>query len=83
MTGSSGRQRVPVESLAHYKLAISGRTIAEQFGRAVGPLFSRASSAARESRSLAALRDARLPSLISGELRVKDAERVTERVSPC
>ena len=34
----------------------------------------------REFRTLAALRDALLPKLISGELRVKDAERVVERV---
>jgi len=33
-----------------------------------------------ESRTLAALRDALLPKLVSGELRVKDAERFLERV---
>ena len=33
----------------------------------------------RESRTLAALRDALLPKLISGELRVKDAERFIGR----
>jgi type I restriction enzyme S subunit len=32
----------------------------------------------RESRTLAALRDALLPKLISGALRVKDAERFLE-----
>jgi type I restriction enzyme S subunit len=32
-----------------------------------------------ESRTLAALRDALLPKLISGELRVKDAERIVGR----
>jgi type I restriction enzyme S subunit len=31
-----------------------------------------------ESRTLAALRDALLPKLISGEIRVKDAERFLE-----
>jgi type I restriction enzyme S subunit len=33
----------------------------------------------RESRTLAALRDALLPKLISGELRVPDAERIVGR----
>ncbi len=33
-----------------------------------------------ESRTLAALRDTLLPKLISGELRVKDAERFVEGV---
>ena len=32
-----------------------------------------------ESRTLAALRDTLLPKLISGELRVKDAERIIEK----
>jgi type I restriction enzyme S subunit len=38
----------------------------------------RASGAVRESRTLAALRDALLPKLISGELRVKDVEKSIE-----
>ena len=71
MTGSSGRQRVPAESLSHYLIAIPEERIAERFGRIVRPLFLRASAAARESRSLAALRDELLPKLISGELRVR------------
>ena len=33
----------------------------------------------RESRTLAALRDTLLPKLISGELRIKDAERIVGR----
>jgi type I restriction enzyme S subunit len=36
----------------------------------------------RESRTLGALRDALLPKLISGELRVKDTERFLETASP-
>jgi type I restriction enzyme S subunit len=77
MTGSSGRQRVPAESLDHFRLAIAPRAIAEEFGRRVRPLFSRTSAAVTESRTLATLRDALLPKLISGELRVKDAEKFT------
>jgi type I restriction enzyme S subunit len=78
MTGSSGRQRVPAESLAHYKLVKGGRDISVQFGRAVEPLFARASDAASESRTLAALRDTLLPKLISGELRTSVEEQIAE-----
>ena len=39
------------------------------------PVFVRILTNVRESRTLAALRDALLPKLISGEIRVKDAER--------
>jgi type I restriction enzyme S subunit len=45
------------------------------FSQATGPMLARISQSERESRTLAALRDALLPKLISGELRVKDAER--------
>lgn len=68
MTGSSGRQRVPAESLSHYILVIPPRQIAECFGSLVRPLFKRVSAAATESRTLAALRDTLLPKLISGEV---------------
>ena len=74
MTGSSGRQRVPAESLSHFRVVAAPTPIAELFGRLIKPLFTRASAAAREARTLAALRDALLPRLISGDLRVKDAE---------
>jgi len=42
MTGSSGRQRVPAESLAHLWLVDAHRRVAEVFGRLVQPLFTRA-----------------------------------------
>jgi type I restriction enzyme S subunit len=45
------------------------------FEQAAAPLLDRTLECRRESRTLAALRDALLPKLISGELRVKDAER--------
>jgi type I restriction enzyme S subunit len=81
MTGTSGRQRVPAESLAHFQVAVPPRPIAEAFGRAVKPRFLRSSAAVRESRTLAAVRDALLPKLIAGELRVKDAEKFIEGVA--
>ncbi|NEW92120.1 restriction endonuclease subunit S [Rhodopseudomonas sp. BR0M22] len=81
MTGSSGRQRVPAESLSHYLIAVPDDAIAEQFGRLVRPIFAKITSAARQSRSLIALRDTLLPKLISGELRVKAAEKIVEAVA--
>jgi type I restriction enzyme, S subunit len=81
MTGSTGRQRVPAQSLKHYLLPVSPDGIARAFGKFVAPLFARDSRAAGESRTLAALRDTLLPKLISGELRVEDAERSVSRFS--
>jgi type I restriction enzyme S subunit len=50
----------------------------EQLAR---PLYERVVECARESRALATLRDALLPKLISGELRIKDAERFLEQAT--
>jgi len=51
------------------------RTVLVAFDSAVQALFQRTYESERESRTLAALRDALLPKLIRGEIRVKDAER--------
>jgi type I restriction enzyme S subunit len=75
MSGTSGRQRVQADSLSHFLLPRIPKPVAEAFGLAIRPLFMRSSAAVRESRALAALRDALLPKLISGELRVWDAEK--------
>jgi type I restriction enzyme S subunit len=52
-----------------------------EMDRYCGPLWERALAAERESLALSALRDALLPRLLSGALRVRDAERaVSEAV---
>ena len=78
MIGSSGRQRVPAESLSHFMVSSPSEEVADLFGKLVKPLFARAREATEEGRTLAALRDTLLPKLVSGELRVKDAERLLE-----
>jgi type I restriction enzyme S subunit len=75
MTGTSGRQRVQSEALAHYLLVAPSEGVAKAFGQLVEPLFRKASQSVAESRTLADLRDALLPKLIRGEIRVRDAER--------
>lgn len=75
MTGTSGRQRVQADSLSHFKLLRVPDRIGETFGRMIAPLFSYSSKLALESRILADMRDALLPKLISGEIRVDNPER--------
>jgi type I restriction enzyme S subunit len=48
------------------------------FVRLLDPCWARQEQIAEESRTLAVLRDTLLPKLISGELRVKDADRFIE-----
>jgi len=52
----------------------------DKFDSYVNAIALRINANNEESRTLATLRDTLLPKLISGELRVKDAERVCERV---
>lgn len=51
------------------------------FGEVVQPLLERHSLNVAESRTVAALLDTLLPKLISGDLRIKDAERVVGNIS--
>lgn len=74
MTGTSGRQRVPAKALSQFLLPSPPEPIAARFGKIIQPLFARASEAVSESRTLAALRDALLPKLVSGKLRVTQLE---------
>jgi type I restriction enzyme S subunit len=78
MTGSSGRQRVPAESLGHYRLAVPPGEIASRFGECVQGHFRTIRAAVDESRTLAALRDTLLPKLLSGEIRVPEAKEAVE-----
>lgn len=50
----------------------------QKFDLAVSPLIDRALSASKESHTLAEFRDALLPKLMSGEIRVRDAEKAVE-----
>jgi len=50
-------------------------------GNQIEPFLERQSSLAHESATLAALRDTLLPKLISGELRIPDAERIVGEVA--
>jgi type I restriction enzyme S subunit len=62
--------------MARYELVLPPEPVAEAFTRQVRPSVDRIIAGTHQSRTLAALRDTLLPKLISGELRVKDAERL-------
>ncbi|MFF4386269.1 restriction endonuclease subunit S [Streptomyces sp. NPDC001552] len=59
-------------------IRLPGDEFIAEFARTVSPLHERAAQATAESRALAALRDTLLPQLMSGKLRVRDAERIVE-----
>lgn len=59
----------------------SGSLVTEAFSAAAQPMLSKIGILECESRTLAALRDTLLPKLISGELRIPDAERIVGEVA--
>jgi type I restriction enzyme S subunit len=78
MTGSSGRQRVPVSCFDHYAVTIPTKPVLNKFGSLAGAALASMKENLEQSRTLAGLRDMLLPRLISGELRVKQAEQVVQ-----
>ena len=78
MVGTSGRQRVSALDLAGYTVSKPGPEALARFGEISTAQFKLLKSLADENRTLAATRDALLPQLMSGKLRVKDAEKVLE-----
>jgi type I restriction enzyme, S subunit len=67
--------------LANYQIPWPGEGEVRGFNEFVMPLVGRIGSAATENRTLAELRDTLLPRLMSGEIRVRDAEKVVEKVT--
>ena len=78
MSGTSGRQRVPAAALGGFGMSSPPALVAARFGHIVQSLFGRASRAVCEARALAEIRDALLPKLVSGALRVTDLQSVSE-----
>ena len=77
MVGSSGRQRVQNACFSDFFLALpKDDEILLGFEGLVAPFFERLTCNGRASKSLAHMRDTLLPKLISGELRIPDAEKL-------
>lgn len=67
-------------TLAGVSVVVPPPQLVNAFEERVGPALKRIRIALLEARTLAALRDALLPRLISGELRVAAAERILQAV---
>ncbi len=78
MTGTTGRQRVPANSFDHFLMAVPDAAPARKFGETARSTIRLMRARDEESRTLAAIRDALLPKLLSGELRVGEANSIAE-----
>jgi len=78
--GSTGTKmpRTSWDELRRFEIAIPPSQLAEKFNNFVLPLVARIRSNVHESLTLASLRDTLLPRLMSGEIRLKQAEEIVE-----
>lgn len=68
------------DAVPSFEFACAPNAIVDVFDQLARKLFGRIYASELEADSLASLRDALLPRLVSGELRFRDAERFVERV---
>jgi type I restriction enzyme S subunit len=59
---------------------MSPKAVSESFGELIAPLYNRFRHNSDKARTLATLRDTLLPRLISGQLRLPDAETMVGEV---
>ncbi|HHW4673500.1 MAG TPA: restriction endonuclease subunit S, partial [Xylella fastidiosa subsp. pauca] len=70
-------QEISKSNFRPIPVVVPSESVLEIFQKSADLLYRKMTENERESRSLAQLRDTLLPKLISGELRVPDAERIT------
>lgn len=79
-TGTTGiKNLVFTKFAASFPLIIPPASVLKEFESLVGPLIEMQQRNGAESQTLATLRDTLLPKLLSGEIRVKQAEKMVER----
>jgi restriction endonuclease S subunit len=79
--GSTGQTELSRTKLSVLRITVPSREHSAVLRPVLEALEGRGSSALEESLSLAELRDALLPKLMSGQIRVRDAEKVVEDVT--
>jgi type I restriction enzyme S subunit len=76
VTGSTGsRQRVKPKEIAELPIIIVPQKVRKSFSEAADPYFSKKARNKRAEIALTKLRDTLLPKLLSGQLRIPDAEK--------
>ena len=79
MSGTSGRQRVQVDSLSTFKTVAPDRRILKVFGVLIHKWFQTIKLNSEQISGLAQTREILLPKLLSGEIRVTHLEKILEQ----
>ncbi|MFI1487655.1 restriction endonuclease subunit S [Streptomyces sp. NPDC020747] len=77
-TAGHGTGRLGTDRIEKLRVRLPEGGAATAFAETVRPLAQRAGAVRRENRTLSDLRDTLLPQLVTGKIRIKDAERVVE-----
>jgi type I restriction enzyme S subunit len=81
VTGTTGsHQRIKPESVLAMEIVCPSTRLIDAFTAVAKPIFDRINRNLEQSRTLAALRDTLLPKLLSGELRIPEAEKMVEEI---
>ena len=72
---------LPIDAVQRPLFVVPPRTLVEAFDVVVSRSEQRREQAVRESRTLTVVREALLPKLVSGEVRVRDAERLVGAIA--
>lgn len=72
---TTGLGHVTVKDLKEEMITVPPKDVLDAFGKVAVPLHSRVAECLKENTTLVQLRDRLLPKLISGEIRIKDAEK--------
>lgn len=81
MVGTSGRQRVDTSRLIQYLVVVPDKSVANAFGDIISYLHIKISANDEEAKNLSSIRDTLLPRLISGKLRLPEAEAIMDEIS--
>ena len=82
MTWASGSARLffRKSDFKSHKILVPSKDLLVSFEKMAGPMFLGISNRSAESENISKLRDTLLPKLISGELRIPDAEKLAEEL---
>ncbi len=80
MQQGAAQPHIYPSDLMRLELVYPNKKLIQHFEKLITPYFEKISIAHKESKTLAKLRDTLLPKLMSGEIRVNDAEREVESI---
>jgi len=81
MDAGASRQAVTKAHIESVPLTLPTPEVLQRFAQVCEPFFGAVANNREQTRTLASLREALIPKLLSGELRIRDAKHVVEKVA--